>query len=165
MEFPLCDVCLKNEDILCEGCQRKLDSGEITHTEAELSRVFYALRKRFRSIQSGGFKRAKEIDGIILVIVPKGSAGKMIGKGGAIIAELEKKMNKRVKIIAEGTLEDVVKELIGKTEFVGINKVFGQEGERYKIRVKRRGAPPLRKGEIETIIHTVTGKKADIVFE
>lgn len=164
MESPLCDVCLKNEDILCAGCQKKLDEGRITHLEVELSRLLCRLQDRFKSIETGGFRTAKDLGNVILLIVPKGAAGKMIGKGGAIIAEVEKTMGKRVKIVEEGTLEEVVKELTGKTELIGINRVFGPEGERYKVRVKRQRIP-LKKEEIETIVRAVTGKKAEVVFE
>ncbi|QQG40274.1 MAG: transcription elongation factor NusA [Candidatus Aenigmatarchaeota archaeon] len=166
MKSPLCEVCLKNEDILCAGCQRKLDTGEITHTEIEISRILYSLKDKFKSIEAGGFKSAREVDNIILLIVPKGVAGKMIGKGGTIITTLQERLGKRIKIVEEGTVEDVAKELLGKTTLVGINKVFGADGERYKLRVKRRSAPPqLRKEEVEAIVRAVTGKKAEVVFE
>ncbi|MBI4017966.1 MAG: hypothetical protein HY366_03405 [Candidatus Aenigmarchaeota archaeon] len=162
MQSPLCEICLKNEDILCAGCQRKLTAGMITHTEVELSRILWKLQERYKSIQAGGFAYAKDVGKTLLVVVPKGSAGKMIGKGGAIISELESALHKKVKIVEEGTLEDVVKDIIGRSELIGINKVFGAEGERYRVRVRRA---QLNKSEVEGIIRAVTGKKAEVVFE
>ena len=164
MESPLCEVCMKNEDILCAGCQRKLDSGKITHTEVEISRLLCNLKDRFKSIEAGGFVSAKDLGKIVLVIVPKGAAGKMIGKGGAIISEMERMLGKRVKIVEEGTVDDVARELAGKTEFVGINRVFGSDGEKYKIRLRQKRAM-VNKKEMEDILRAVTGKKAEVVFE
>lgn len=42
MVLPICDVCLKS-GILCQGCENKLKTGEVTQTEVDIAKVLYRI--------------------------------------------------------------------------------------------------------------------------
>ena len=50
MVLPVCDVCLKS-GMLCQGCENKLKSGEITQMDLDIAKILgaqFTFEKPFR---------------------------------------------------------------------------------------------------------------------
>jgi len=166
MQAPICEVCLKS-DILCNSCQEKLNTGKISQKDVELSRYIYRLSEKMRSIRD--IKILKAIDcGTLMIITGRGDAAKLVGKGGVIVKKIAKEFKKSIRILEEApTFKDFVEELISPASINGINTLFRENQEVYKIRI-----PAIQKNQLiitpesfSQIISNFFNVKAEIVFE
>jgi transcription antitermination factor NusA-like protein len=85
---PICSVCLKS-DILCLGCKRKLEEGKISPLDVKISRALFELAQKYRGLDSITFKRAIEVEGLIVLLVGRGEINIVVGKGGRIVRKLD----------------------------------------------------------------------------
>ena len=84
MVLPVCDVCLKS-GILCQGCENKLKSGEISQLDLDIAKVLFKLGDG-----KLGFKKTIEVGDIVIIVTEKDQVGKLIGKSGKIVRELSR---------------------------------------------------------------------------
>ena len=153
--MKICSVCLSS-DILCSGCLRRLEKGEISRTDVELSRALHKI---------GGidFLQTFEEDGRLFVVVESAHAKKFIGPGGKNIRKISELLGRQVKLMekASGSEKHIIEKLIGEPVH-GVNKVYAG-GEFFKIRVERRFARNVM--PLKDVIGKVLNKKVSFVFE
>ncbi len=158
MLAPICAVCLKS-DVLCSGCQQKLESGKISDCDIEASRFLYGLEEKFRILQNA--KLVKTLEGnSIVIIAGEGDAAKIVGRQGSVVKLLAKHFNKPIKVIEfSSNIKAFVQNLLSPA-FAVVNIIYAKEGEKYKILTKERIS---NKEEIENIIKDIFGKPAEVV--
>ena len=163
MVLPVCDVCLKS-GMLCQGCENKLKSGEISSMDVDIAKLLY-------KIGDGklGFKKTIEIGDVVIIVTDKDQVGKLIGKGGKIVREISKTVGKKVRVVGEDSdLKSVVTDILAPARISGINIVYGKDGEqKYKIRVRREDSRrlPAKLDILNDIIQQLTGEKTLVVIE
>ncbi|MDI9623489.1 MAG: KH domain-containing protein [Methanothermobacter sp.] len=163
MGLPICDVCLKS-GILCQGCEDKLKSGEVTELELEISKVLYRLAEG-----KLGFKRAIDMGDVVIIITDRDQVGKLIGKGGKIVRTISRAIGKRVRVVGEDSdLKSVAEDVLAPARISGINIVYGKDGkEKFKIRVIKEDARriPASLDVLNKIIKRLTGEETTIVVD
>ncbi|HHW17039.1 MAG TPA: transcription elongation factor NusA [Methanothermobacter sp.] len=163
MGLPICDVCLKS-GILCQGCEDKLKSGEVSELELEISKVLYRLAEG-----KLGFKRAIDMGDVVIIITDRDQVGKLIGKGGKIVRTISRAIGKRVRIVGEDSdLKSVAEDVLAPARISGINIVYGKDGkEKFKIRVIKEDARriPASLDVLNRIIKRLTGEETTIVVD
>ncbi|MBC7101418.1 MAG: transcription elongation factor NusA [Methanobacteriales archaeon] len=163
MGLPICDVCLKS-GILCQGCEDKLKSGEVTELELEISKVLYKLAEG-----KLGFKRAIDMGDVVIIITDRDQVGKLIGKGGKIVRTISRAIGKRVRVVGEDSdLKSVAEDVLAPARISGINIVYGKDGkEKFKIRVIKEDARriPASLDVLNKIIKRLTGEDTTIVVD
>ena len=100
MVLPICDVCASS-GVLCNACERKLGEGRITAYDVELSRMLHSML--------GGeaeFIKVVETSDNLVVLAPRESVGKIIGKGGSVIKEISEKLGKHIRGGGGGGVRD-----------------------------------------------------------
>jgi transcription antitermination factor NusA-like protein len=163
MVLPVCDVCLKS-GMLCQGCENKLKSGEISAMDVDIAKLLY-------KIGDGklGFKKTIEIGDVVIIITDKDQVGKLIGKGGKIVREISKTFGKKIRVVgANSDLKSVVTDILAPARISGINIVYEKDGEqKYKIRVRREDSRrlPAKLDILNDIIQQLTGEKTLVVIE
>ncbi len=163
MELPICDVCLKS-GMLCQGCENKLKSGEISQLDLDIAKILYR-------VGDGkiGFKRTVEIGDVLIIITEKDQVGKLIGKGGKIVREISKTVERKVRVVGENSdLKAVASDILTPARISGINIVYGKDGdEKYKIRIRREDARrlPGKMVLLNSIIQELTGEKTLLVID
>lgn len=166
MQVPICEVCLKS-DILCSGCQEKLNAGIITQKDVKVARFLYNLSERMRSIRN--IKIIRAIDcGTLIIITGIGDAAKLVGRDGVIVKKIAKEFKKSIRILEEApNFREFIEELISPASINGINTLFRENQEVYKIRV-----PATQKNQVlitpegfSQIISNFYNRKVEIVFE
>jgi transcription antitermination factor NusA-like protein len=163
MVLPVCDVCLKS-GMLCQGCENKLKTGEISQLDLDIAKILYR-------VGDGkiGFKKTIEIGEVVIIITEKNQVGKLIGKGGKIVREISRTLERKVRVVGENSdLKAVATDMLAPARISGINIVYGKDGEeRYKIRVRREDARrlPAKLDILNTIIQELTGEKTLVVID
>ena len=97
MVLPVCDVCLKS-GMLCQGCENKLKSGEITQMDLDIAKLLYKLGEG-----KIGFKKTIEIGDTVIIVTDKEQVGKLIGKSGKIVREISRSIEKKVRVVGENS--------------------------------------------------------------
>ncbi|MGZ7069839.1 MAG: KH domain-containing protein [Methanobacterium sp.] len=163
MVLPVCDVCLKS-GMLCQGCENKLKSGEITQLDLDIAKLLFKLGDG-----KIGFKKTIEIGDVVIIVTEKDQVGKIIGKSGKIVRAISKKIGRKIRVIGEGSdFTEVAADLVAPARISGINIVYGIDGkERYKIRIMKEDARrlPTKLDVLNDIMNQLTDKKTFIVVD
>ena len=166
MQTPICEVCLRS-NILCSGCQEKLNSGKISQKDVEVSRYLYGLSERMRSIRD--IKILKVVDcGTLIIITGIGDAAKLVGREGVVVKKIAKYFKKSIRILEEAsTFKGFVEELVSPAPVSGINTLYKEDQEVYRIKI-----PAIQRNNVlitpeifSQIISNFYNLKAELVFE
>ena len=163
MVLPVCDVCLKS-GMLCQGCENKLKSGEITQMDLDIAKLLYKLGEG-----KIGFKKTIEIGDTVIIVTDKEQVGKLIGKSGKIVREISRSIEKKVRVVGENSdLRAVAKDILAPARLSGINIIYGKEGQKkYKIRVMAEDSRriPGRLDVLNSIIKELTSEDTLVVVD
>ncbi|USG98972.1 KH domain-containing protein [Thermococcus argininiproducens] len=168
MKAPICEVCLKTEDILCPADEKKLQEGVISEMDVRISRMLYKLLGDV----DVEFKKAVEAGDLVVIMVGEGNVPLVIGKGGKNIKLLMRELGKRVRVIEgmeiKGT-EDIKKlaiDLLYPASVFGVNVVYAPAGQYYKVLILRRDKQklPERQEILENILSKIVGSDVKISF-
>ncbi len=169
MKAPICEVCLKTDDILCPADEKKLQEGIISELDVKVARMLY----RFLGDVDIEFKKAVEAGDLVVIAVGKGDVPVVIGKGGKNIKAMVKELGKRVRVIevAGGEMTEELKklatDLFYPASVFGVNIVHKPGGKQsYKVLVLNRDRRKLpEKPELlEKVMTLLTGKDVKIAF-
>ncbi len=163
MVLPVCDVCLKS-GMLCQGCENKLKSGEITQMDLDIAKLLYKLGEG-----KIGFKKTIEIGDTVIIVTDKEQVGKLIGKSGKIVREISRSIDKKVRVVGENSdLRAVARDILAPARLSGINIVYGKDGQKkYKIRVMAEDSRriPGRLDVLNSIIKELTSEDTLVVVD
>lgn len=163
MVLPVCDVCLKS-GMLCQGCENKLKSGEITQIDLDIATLLFKLGEG-----KIGFKKTIEIGDVVIILTDKDQVGKLIGKSGKIVRAISKKVGKKIRVVGEESdFKEIARDILAPARISGINIVYGTDGdEKYKIRVMKEDSRrlPARIDVLNDIVNQLSSEKTVIVID
>jgi transcription antitermination factor NusA-like protein len=167
MKAPICNVCLKS-DQLCSACQQKLDDGDITEKEIEVSRILHDLSTDYGSLKDSTIEGVHDAEKVVVVITAEGDGAKVVGRNGEIVKELADQIDKSIRVVEAASDDmEVIKGLLSPAEVKSVNTVFMPDGEYKKIVVDEdyEGKINLSTDEFEEIVERITGTEYKLAFE
>lgn len=159
--MQICKVCLTS-DMLCSACNGRLESGQITPLDVQLSRAIFAIRP------DADFSRYIVSDNFVIILADKENARKIIGKAGRNVQTISKQLNKHLKVVEISEHNVMLEELLS-VPIIAINKVYKQQAgantpnEFYRVRIGKKFSKKVRFST--SIASAVLNKKIEYVFE
>lgn len=160
--MPICNVCAKT-GILCNVCEKKLAEGKITPLDVELSKILHELGDG--EIE---FTKAIETGDNVIILSPKESLGKIIGRSGATIRVISRRLGKQVRVVGSGDLHEMIYDFTSPAKVLGINKVYKPDGsvsQRIRISVRDKVKLRLSPEDITKLISSLSKDEIEIAFE
>jgi transcription antitermination factor NusA-like protein len=162
METPICAICAKT-GVLCTACETKLEKGQISALDVELSKILYET-----GLEGAGFDKVIERGEYAIILTKKENIGKIIGKGGENIRSLSKRLGKKIRVIGAENLQDAIHDFIAPARISSINTVYTPEGGKIKrIRINGADRKKLRMDikEIQNLLSSLTTDRVELSFE
>ncbi len=165
MKAPICSVCLKS-NILCTACQKKLDEGLISEADIKISRKIHELSEKIKVLREAEIKKVIETQKTIIIIANKGTADKLVGKGGIAVRKIGEVLGKHVKVVEESeNLKEFVQNLLFPVPVLTINTLYTAEREILRVLVPKRSRLSMSVEEFKRIMKIVFNKDAEIIFK
>jgi len=150
----LCAMCRKS-DMLCSGCQQKLDRGEISQTDVELVRAINKIQL------DAEFIRSVENGRKIYIVAKKEDSKKLVGRQGKNVNQLSNLLKKDIQIVKDEEEKKMIENILS-IPIIAINIIYSS-GETRKIRIEKSFRSKLKADESD--LEKIFGKKYKIVFE
>ena len=168
MKMPICTIDVKS-GFLCSRCQDKLDKGLITQLDIDIAKELLSLEDKFPGLKEVEFKRAVDTGSMVIIIVGHGNSSDIFGSKSKVVKELEKRFNKKFRVIEENSnIRRTIEDMVSPAALLGINTLWLPDGSlEKKVRLSLSDSKKLP-AEIQVVEETVkvlTGEKIRIVFE
>jgi transcription antitermination factor NusA-like protein len=163
MKAPICSMCT-NSEVLCAGCNEKLQRGEITQNDVDISRLLFRLEKTF-SLHDVDFRKSIDINGFILILT-SGDVASLIGRHGRVVRLISQELGKWVRIVNVSGPRTIVQDLVYPARVYGMNILNTPEGEEYKVIVPKEDRRKLVMDDesLNKALDVLLNKKAEIKF-
>ncbi|NHJ39106.1 MAG: hypothetical protein FK731_03665 [Asgard group archaeon] len=153
MKTAICTFCAQT-GMLCKDCQTKLNNNIITETDVKIAKVAVDFEKRFPNASKVTILKAIERPNFILLLVTPGSIRFLTGGTANFDNQLERVLNKPIRIIEKSkNLRKVIDDIFSPALITGINTVFVPA---------RSPKPGQSKVEEETIVVLSPEEKAKL---
>ena len=166
--MPICKICAKT-GVLCNSCQTKVDNGEITQLDIDLSNYLMELEGRFSGLKDAHFYKSIDFESVLIFLVGKGEIASFIGPRGRLIKLLQEKFGKNIRIIERvSDLKKTIEDLIVPAELLGMNKIYLPTGEvesKARLKLGDENRLPANPTVLEEAIYQLTNERIRIAFE
>ncbi|MGQ9759817.1 MAG: hypothetical protein ACUVQ5_04535 [Candidatus Methanomethylicaceae archaeon] len=167
MRTPICFFCAKS-GVLCTKCQEKLDRGEITQADIEVSKWFIEYEAKNPQIRDYVIHKTVRLPEIMIVIVSSAR-----GASRVLLSKLSKQMSDekkiKVRIIEKSSsIKRLLEQILIPARVIGANTVWLPDGSwESTIRIPRSDIKkmPIDARSAEEAIKSLTGETIHIVFE
>ena len=128
MRTDLCQFCLRS-GILCSKCKRKIEKGEVSQLDLEISRLLVSIEPKYSTLQDVYLHKTVEADSVLAIFVGHEDIAKILSYGGKIIKFLEQKTKKTVRVLEYKSDErKFLKDLFAPMTILTINRIWLPDG-------------------------------------
>ncbi len=166
MKIPICHFCAKSK-ILCPICQDKLNKGEISQADIEVSEVLIELEEKYPQIRGLTLVKAvKPMPNVILALyTSKDEVRQIFNK---ISKEIQDKKGILLKFVKRtSSIRRIIDDIISPVKVVSINTVWLPDGSwesNIYISHRDRKKLPLPPELIEKVVYDLINEKIHIMF-
>jgi transcription antitermination factor NusA-like protein len=115
--------------MLCPKCKKKLEKGEISELDLEISRLLVSMEEEYPPLQNVYFHKAVESDGVLAIFVSRGDIAKILSYGGKIIKSVERDTKKAVRVLESNSDErKFLEDLFAPMTILTINRIWIPDG-------------------------------------
>lgn len=166
VKTPVCYFCAKT-GVLCSTCQSKLDSGEVSDVDVEISKWFIELESSFPQLKECVVHKSVFSQGLLVVLVSciKGFSNKILwSKIGRVLSE---KVNANVRIVEKtSSIKKLAEQIVVPARIVSANTIWLPDGSwesTLKIPRSEVRRLPAEPKVIEQIVKEISGEIVHLV--
>jgi transcription antitermination factor NusA-like protein len=167
--LPACLTCV-NSGFLCNSCQKRLDTGQLTDFELELAKDLVELEEneheQFGFLKDVSFYKAIDYEDVVILEVGNNDKLKFTKELMDWIRE-SYKIDKIILIEKTNKPKSVVESLIAPSKLVSLNEIFLATGDiefKAVIRNSDRNNILFTSNELEELIYELTGNTTRIEY-
>ncbi|MEN3035582.1 MAG: transcription elongation factor NusA [Candidatus Methanosuratincola sp.] len=165
MKTPICYFCAKS-GVLCPRCQEKLDKGEITQADVEVSKWFIDLEAKNPQLKDYSILRTVKLPNMVIVMVSGSSNKALLSKVSKQLSD-EKRISVRI-VEKTSSIKRLLEQIVTPARVMGANTVWLPDGS-WESTIKMpksdvRKMPIDPKSAVDAI-RILTGEVIHIVFE
>ncbi len=167
MMMPLCSFCIKS-GILCQKCQKKLESGEIGATDIQVAKILMGLEEKYTALQKIQFHNAYEVDGVLAIVVGRGDLAAFRDNNGKLVREIAQQTGRRVRVMEKhGDERSFLEDLFDPAIITTINKIWLPDGttETRVILSSRPRRLPVKSRILKKMAKQIRGITLRIAYE
>ncbi|MBC7120917.1 MAG: transcription elongation factor NusA [Candidatus Methanosuratus sp.] len=165
MKTPICYFCAKS-GVLCPRCQEKLDKGEITQADVEVSKWFIDYEAKNPQLKDYAILRTVKLPNMVIVMVSGGGNKALLSKVSKQLSD-EKKTSVRI-VEKTSSIKRLLEQIVTPARVMGANTVWLPDGSwESTIKMPRSDMRkmPIDPRSAEEAIRILTGEVVHIVFE
>lgn len=166
MKIPICHFCAKSK-ILCPMCQDKLNKGEISQADIEISELLIEFEERYPHIRDVTLVKAvKPKPNVILALyISKDELRQVFNK---ISKEIQDKKGILLKFVKKtSSIRKIIDDIISPVKVVSINTIWLPDGSwesNIYISSRDKKKLPLPPKLIEKAVYDLINEKIHIMF-
>ncbi len=165
--LPADETCIRT-GFLCTKCEEKLEKGEITPFELDLSKDFLELQDNgnYTYLKDVSFYNAIDYEDVVILIVGKNDKIRITDDLTDWVKETYQ-IDKLIFIEKTDKPRPVVENLIAPGKLISINEIFLATGDiEYRAVIPQQDKKKIlfTKGELEELVEELTGKAVRIEF-
>lgn len=166
-DLPADEHCVKT-GFLCTKCEEKLERGEITPFELDLSKDFLGLEEngKFSFLKNVSFYKAIDFQDVVILIVGKNDKIRITDELLNWIKDMYE-IDRLILIEKTDKPRPVVENLIAPGNLISINEIFLATGDvEYRAVIPQQDKEKIlfTEGELEDLVEELTGKSVRIEF-
>ncbi|NMC06141.1 MAG: hypothetical protein GYA24_13075 [Candidatus Lokiarchaeota archaeon] len=170
-QLPTCITCAKSDGMICEHCEERLETGELTNLDIDISEILLEIEEANpdSKLSEASFFKSIELDRMTILVIGKGETdifkpwikklAKELQLNRIEFIEKSKDSSDLKARISEKELKNVVNDFVKPGKLVGINKLFlptGDDEYKARVQIKQGERLPLSKENLEKIIKELT---------
>jgi transcription antitermination factor NusA-like protein len=167
LKLPIC-LADARIGVLCPRCEARLEKGEITSVDVEVSYILVKAAKDIPVLEDITLVRAREMEGDLVLVLGSGDARKILSDNNALRKLKEHLNNERIWVTEEGDDRRFVEYLLHPLRVLTLNTVWLPDGSK-TTRVLVAGRPDRNSGvslgKAKKIIKALRGLDLEIQFE
>lgn len=165
MKTPICYFCAKS-GVLCPRCQEKLDKGEITQADVEVSKWFIEYEVKNPQLKDYSILRTVNLPKMVIVMVSGSSNKALLSK---VSKQLSDEKRTSVRIVEKtSSIKRLLEQIVTPARVMGANTVWLPDGS-WESTIKMPKSDirkmPIDPKSAEEAIRILTGEVIHIVFE
>lgn len=136
-------------------------AGEITELDVELAGVLTEFGGDL------GFIRTIDDGEHVIILAERSEIGKLIGRAGANIQKISRRLKRPVRVIGSGDVGDMIHDIAAPAKVAGVGVVHRPDGgttTRVKISTREKDKLRLPPEAIEKLLSSLSGSKVEIQF-
>jgi len=165
LKTPICFFCAKS-GVLCPRCQEKLDKGEVTEVDVEVSKWFIDYEAKNPQLRDYVIHRTVKVPKMMIIMVSGGANRALLTKVSKQLSD-EKRTNVRI-VEKTSSIKRLLEQIVTPARVMGANTVWLPDGSwESTIRMPRSDLRkmPLDPKSAEEAIKILAGEVIHIVFE
>ena len=166
MIFPICGFDAKNA-VLCPQCEGKVEAGQLTKADVDVSIVLAKIAKSNKEIESFSLYSCKEFQGNFILALAKNDIMK-IRQSRTLYRLLQDQFKEKIWLVeADETDKKFIEDLFFPTKILAINAVWSGGIEKTKAVVSGKWTPkfPIDTKKVIEIVKNVRNLDIEIEFE
>jgi len=151
--------------MLCTSCQAKLDRGDITAFDIELSKWLLEREKDHPNLENLALLRATRTEGRLILVVKKKGKDLFLAEK-ALVDELAEKFGEVMVVEGPPKLRRIIREFIHPANEVGVNSLYLPDGSKENIVMLRdedRERIQYSNDDLRAIVSAIMGES--VLFE
>ena len=167
LKLPIC-LADARIGVLCPRCEARLEKGEISRVDVEVSFILVKAAKNLPQLDSITLLHAHEIDGDLVLVLGSGDARKLLSDPSVIKGLRNYFGGRRIWVTEEGDDRRFIEYLLHPMHVLTINTVWlpdGSKTTRVLIAGRASSRMPVNLEKAKKIIREIKGVDLEIRFE